>query len=99
MSERIICAAIHYDDGKGREGQPINISTGIVFSGYRHFNCMTLFHEFFDAKVTRDMQGFLTSENRYVDRKEAYFIAKKAGQLLHDKHDLSNPQLVSEDIY
>lgn len=99
MSERILCAAIHHDDGVVRKGQPINITSGIVFSGYRHWNCMELFHQFFDAKVTRDMQGFLTSKNRYVDRKEGYLIAKQAGQLLHDLHDLSDPKLVSEDLY
>lgn len=58
-----------------------------------------MFRQFFIAKVVRDMQGFLTSHNRYVGRREAYDIAKNAGQLLHDLHDLSNPQLVSEDIY
>lgn len=97
--ERIICAAIHHDDGKERKGQPTNIASGVVFSGWRHYNCMELFREFFDVKVTREMQGFLTSTNRYVGRREAYFIAKEAGQLLHDKHDMSNPQLVSEDLY
>jgi hypothetical protein len=97
--ERILCAAIHHDDGVVREGQPINILSGIVFSGYRHWNCMVLFRCFFDVKVTRKMQGFLTSKNRYVDRQEAYWIAKNAGQLLHDLHDRSNLQLVSEDLY
>ena len=97
--ERILCAAIFHDDGVVREGQPVNIHSGIVFSGYRHWNCMAMFREFFDVKVTREMQGFLTSDNRYVNRTGGYWIAKNAGQLLHDLHDASDPKLVSADPY
>jgi len=40
--ERVICAAVWVDDGKVREGLylPTNISSGVVFSGWRHHNCI-----------------------------------------------------------
>ena len=48
-------------------------------------------------------QGFLTSECKFVDRKEAYRIAEECGQLRKDIHpesaELTRGILLSEDIY
>ena len=42
-TERILCAAIHFDDGKTKyEFQPPNIDTGFVIAGWRHGNCFAL---------------------------------------------------------
>jgi hypothetical protein len=87
MVEKILCSAIHYDDGQSYTHQPINISKGIVVCGYRHHNCISvmvsLLPEFLERKkdfvVT---QGFLTSMNRFVDRQEAYNIHYQTGNLL-----------------
>ena len=35
--------------------------------------------------MDKEVQGFMTTLGRFVDRKEAYQIAKKAGQLISDK--------------
>lgn len=39
LEERILCAAVHYDDGKEYVHQPINITSGYVVCGHRHHNC------------------------------------------------------------
>ena len=101
--EYIICSAIHYDDGKEYVHQP-NVITGIVVAGRRHHNCIMTIATLMDGKhdvklVSRDAQGFLTNTNRFVSRKEAYVIAKEAGQLLHNMHDETNLILCSEDIF
>ena len=47
-------------------------------------------------------QGFLTNLNRFVDRKEAYQIAKNANQLapwVNITGDSENTKLFSEDLY
>lgn len=38
MKEYILCASIHFDDGKVHEHQPKNIKTGFVVCGRRHHN-------------------------------------------------------------
>jgi hypothetical protein len=45
-------------------------------------------------------QGFITSKNRYVDRKEAFNIQKLAGikSVAKDGYDPSK-ELYSEDLY
>lgn len=37
--EYILCAAIHFDDGKQYIHQPVNITSGFVVAGRRHHNC------------------------------------------------------------
>lgn len=100
QKEYILCAAIHYDDGKQYVHQPTNITSGFVVCGRRHHNIINTLGLVFNHKTRgREGQGFLTNTDRFVDRKEGYRIAKAAGQLLHDLHDQSNPTLVSEDLY
>jgi hypothetical protein len=102
MLERILCAAIWLNDGIVYIHQPINIEIGIVVSGRRHHNCfITLFklrgEQGYDK--TKIEQGFITSLDRYVDRAEAYIIAKKANQLLLPPTDIPPLILMSEDLY
>lgn len=98
--EYILCAAVWFRDGKPHEHQPINIDTGIVVCGQRHHNCL------FTAWALRKgltslseargnaIQGFLTSKNRFIDRKEAGEIAYNAKQI-----DQETDCLFSEDLY
>jgi alpha-D-ribose 1-methylphosphonate 5-triphosphate synthase subunit PhnL len=103
--ERILCAATWYKDLplimpevlQIRGYAPYNVHEGIVFSGWRHTNClyqMVAITGKRDCEVGRHIQGFLTNFNRFVDRKEAGEIAYSAKQTknLH-KH------LFSEDLY
>lgn len=96
MKEFIICSAIYINDGKKHSDQPKNIKIGYVISGIRHNNCYAVLlsilgnRELFDQYIdsvehsSKDM-GFITSMNKYVDRKEAFIIAKENNQLLYPK--------------
>lgn len=99
--EYIICAAIWFDDEIDRQLPEIESNTGYVIAGRRHHNC------FFTASVLseggriclplKEVQGFLTNKNRFVDRKEAAEIAYKAGQI--DQPTTHPIGLFSEDLY
>lgn len=99
----IICAAVWYDDGKIHVHQPNNITSGFVVGGRRHHNCfMTSFilngEETVQNKVRDEewkvKQGFITSDDRFVERKEAGQIAFDAGQIKK-----LTECLFSEDLY
>jgi len=105
--ETILCAAIHYDDEEIYEGQPSNLKSGMVLSGYRHEHCELAFDAMFRMTngaaifIGNVIKGFLTSHNRFVGRREAYQIAKAMGQIHHTAHDPDDPniELNSEDLY
>jgi hypothetical protein len=104
--EFIVCSAILYDDGNKYPQQAVNIQTGLVICGLRHHNCITnasimLGEKYNKNLIGRDNQGFLTSFNRYVNRKEGFRIALKNKQIIHNLFDESNVDqiLCSEDLY
>lgn len=108
--ENIICAAVWYKEldkmsekwVPNVEGfmRPKNIDKGIVICGYRHPSCMyTMIAITGKRSVLTECgeyeQGFLTSENRFVDREEgAKIFVKNGGKL-----NYSNIELFSEDLY
>lgn len=110
--EYILCAAIWYKDLKLQDSgnlrtrgtQPYNIDKGIVICGWRHGNCIAITKAVTGLRtvtiaedgVGEHGQGFLTSHNRFVDRKEAAIIAYEAGQLVEGTK-IEN--LFSEDLY
>lgn len=98
-SERILCAAIHFDDGKEHERQPLNIKRGFVLCGLRHGNCFGSVQNYEALKLRgiEETQGFLTSSGRFVDRKEAWLIAIEQNQIASEptRHGI----LFSEDLY
>ena len=91
--EYIICAAIHFESNKVQAHQPKNITHGLVVCGRRHHNCFATIYTF-DVKLKEIEQGFITSKDRFVNRKEAGEIAFKAGQTKELR-----TCLFSEDIY
>lgn len=100
--EYIICAAIWFNDLAKHEHQPKNIESGFVICGRRHHNVFatvaamkadSLFDKFSEAKRNA-VQGFVTSKDRFVDRKEGGEIAFAAGQI----PEITNC-LFSEDLY
>ena|ERR1035437_10242899 len=105
--EYIACAANHYldielirTDLPHTHLYPINISSGIVFCGYRHLHCLYVMIAMTGKKqhqAGKEIQGFLTSKNRFVDREEAAKIAIACGQI--SKLQYSNKDLYSEDLY
>ena len=102
--ERILCAANHYnglplikeDLLRNLGVSPYNITSGIILCGWRHpciiaqMNALTGLRQ---CEVS-EVQGFLTSENRFVTRPEAADIAFAAGQI-----DRKKRFLFSEDLY
>lgn len=104
VPERILCAAIWWDDGIVRSHMPKNIDSGIVACGWRHHNCFAIASWGFpnrDYLQLEDIQGFLTNHDRFVDRKEAFIIAQRAGQI--DPVELTKfphrEELYSEHLY
>jgi hypothetical protein len=106
--EYIACSAIWYkelelkkpDVLKPRGFSPYNVDKGIVFSGWRHGNCMyqmVAIYALRDFEAGESIQGFLTSKNRFVDRKEGAKIALACKQI--KKLQFSKTDLYSEDIY
>jgi len=106
QQEFILCSAIDYN--------------GIIVCGRRHDDCYKTLESLVpDIKESelpdRTKQGFLTSTNRYVDRREAWKIAKARKQivfglkvsdhdndkLLQDLHPIERPvsELISENLY
>lgn len=109
MKEFILCAANYYDDGKEHVHKPKNIKTGFIICGRRHHNCINTFAQMVGFPYTpegmklhmTEIQGFLTNTDRFVDRKEAFQIARLADQIIGpNKGDLDNYiGLTSEDLY
>lgn len=93
MKEFIICAAIKHED------------TGKIYYGHRHNHCLEasngelswIYNRQQISKIKRT-QGFITSENRFVNRKEALTIALENNQV-KNKTQLRGNELYSEDLY
>ena len=117
MKEKILCAAIWVDDKIKHEQQPINIETGFVICGRRHNNCYqtikSLTGQTPNEKIggiinlltdeeLRNHQGFITSLDRYVTRKEGWEIAKANDQIQFGLVSSENGEdsiLISENLY
>lgn len=102
-SERILCCAIHYNNKSFYKGNPDNIHSGIVISGFRHDRCLKMLHGLFGSSYDKTLvqgkaQGFLTSKNRFVSREEAFKIHKVNYPDLKPFDDF-NGELFSEDLY
>lgn len=103
MDEQILCAAIWYRDLELKEifdayVLPVNLDKGIVFCGHRHPHCMYSMCSITGLRqcdAGYEVQGFLTSKNRFVDREEGARIHVQNG----GKLNYSTRQLYSEDLY
>ena len=98
MKERIICAAIQITE--------IDLKcTGKVFYGHRHNHCLDAMKGELSWTMNRQQmsgiqneQGFVTTEGRFVDRKEGLKIALENDQVI-DKTQIRGDNLYSEDLY
>ena len=111
--ETILCAAIWYKDLKPKFDNPNqlpkNIKQGVVICGHRHHSCISILNvttglrsvETGESSVGKNIQGFLTNKNRFVDRREAFQIARQAEQILKGSpvYGFESAELHSEDIY
>ena len=110
QKEHIICAAVHFHTNKQHEEQPTNIESGLVVAGRRHSDCyMTVinlvgadFLSDFSERDEAQVQGFITSTNRFVDRSEAWQIAEANNQIIYGyeaSNDGDDSILISENLY
>lgn len=102
MKEYIMCSAIWVKDKNIIPIHvPRNIKYGSVYCSYRHCDCIELISHKYDRlefiKIG-NVQGFLTSEKRFVDRVEGMKIAKEFGQLLNP-NNIRGEELYSEDLW
>jgi len=112
--EHILCAAIWVNDGVEHGQQPTNIEIGFVVCGRRHNNCYQTITDLTGDCNTylkslgltdndyRDQQGFITSLDRFVDRKEAWKIAVENNQVVIGVEATENGEdsiLISENLY
>lgn len=82
--ERIKSACIKYQL-KSDQG------TDRYVEGASHADCISWFSAadlyIRDRVPEKEVQGFMTTEGRFIDRIEAYRIANEAGQLTHSRRD------------
>lgn len=82
--ERIKCAAIRWCYAN-------ESSADSIVTGANHAQCIEWFGMADIYRNQRNLdveeQGFLTTADRFVDRKEAYMIAEAAGQLNSTRSD------------
>jgi len=97
-TEYVMCAANYIDDGIDYSFKPYNINTGRVFSGHRHPQIFELTRELYPYDIFGRLttQGFLTTKNRFLTRKEALILVKENGQL---KNNIIGGELTSEDLW
>jgi hypothetical protein len=96
--EYVMCAANWIDDGCHYTHKPFNISTGLVFSGWRHSQIFeqTEYHFPHWAFGKQTIQGFLTTKNRFLNRADALKLVIETGQLTKP---LIGGELTSEDLW
>ena len=91
--EHIMCAANYVDDGMDHVFKPYNIDKGLVYCGWRH-SC--IFETMPNGSIVGCVQGFLTTKNRFLTRKEALNLVNKTGQLTKQ---IIGGELTSEDLW
>lgn len=86
MTERIVAAAVQFEGW-----------TFSLLPPARHGECLTLLHACRPDSFGKEIQGFVTSRNRFVTRIEGKNIARSAGQLIERASSLE--ELFSEDMW
>lgn len=85
--EVVVCSAVMASDGS-------------IYRGHRHGHAMLACRD--EGKELHhgiEQQGFITSKNRYVSRKEARKLQGEAGIPSADKDGYRGDSLFSEDLY
>lgn len=101
IQEKILCAAIWYKEQPKSAILPLNVDKGVVVAGLRHAYCIASFVALTGKRSVLTecgeyVQGFITTKDRFVDRKEAMLLAREAGQVPKTQ---SFEELFSEDLY
>jgi len=84
--EICICAAIKIED--------------VIIRGHRHADCFVAARSRkISDRITSEMQGFVTSRNRFVGREEGAKLQKEAGIMSFWTKKEAREKLMSEDLY
>lgn len=99
----IICAAIKLIQEE-LFGEKLSIPKELVICGHRHGDCLKIINELSPRWChTKQIQGFIDHNGKFLDRKEAFIHAKECGQLSKStrwyKFDNDQRELYSEDLY
>jgi len=94
--EYVMCAAIWVDDDTEYHNQPYNIPIGVVYCGWRHPCVMYQYRSTFPVATVKEVQGFLTTKNRFLNRAEALILVLENGQLTKP---IIGGVLTSEDLW
>ena len=88
MKEIVICSAV-------------KTTCGLIIRGHRHHDCLAAIHHrgLRAEEASADSQGFITSENRYVNRKEGFKLQIAASIPSASPGGYRYPNLFSEDLY
>ena len=72
-----------------------------IMCGKRHCNILEMMYNYrIDYERASAVQGFLTEDDQFVDRYDAYVMAVQSGQLLEAMpNSLNCKELYSEDIF
>lgn len=88
--EIVICSAIY-------------LIEGLIIRGHRHSDCYRNLEIRSGRRISNHgkeiIEGFITSKNRFVDRKEARLIQEEAGIKSVSKDGYHGDILFSEDLY
>jgi hypothetical protein len=81
----------------------LRMPNGYIIRGHRHDDCMATMGKMFPGeRATQQMQGFVTSRGRWVDRYEAAGLQRKAGIASRIRGTIEPyypEMLFSEDLY
>lgn len=91
--EKILCAAIHIDNGIEYPHGQRSVIKGFVIGGFSHDEIRKAILCMIMRERAIQHDGFLTTHNRFVSRKTAANIAYNAGQI---KKQIA--ELISDDI-
>lgn len=87
-NRRVVCAANRHMD------------TDVIVLGARHFD--SLMHKTIDMHGYKNHpfeQGFIDQWGIFMNRQEAYTVAKAANQIRRKTGNIDEPTLYSEDLY
>lgn len=93
----IICAAIKLTMNNAA-------GTELIIPGHRHGDCYQIINQLnSNWKFATKVEGFITHENIFLDREEAYSHALLGGQISQSNYwyklDHDEKELYSEDLY
>ena len=97
--EKIVCSAIEITNvNKVYNGIYLGLRHGDCFKAIRRIRMLIGDNDEWRIKCLRNSkQGFLTTKNRFVDRKEAMNIARNEGQIISEFGN--GIELYSENLY